>query len=196
VAKVLTPKGAATRQRIVEGAALLIRDRGPAETGLDDICVATATSKSQLFHYFPEGRMALLEAVAAHESEQVLVDQQPFLDDLGDWSSWMAWQTVVIAKYADQRDRCPLSALTAQLGRSSPATRTIVADLYRRWQDLLEEGVRALQALGEGRPGLDARAAACSVLVAVQGGVLMLQATDDLSHLEVGLRHALSQLRA
>jgi AcrR family transcriptional regulator len=196
VAKVLTPKGAATRQRIVEGTALLIREKGPPHTGLDDICAATATSKSQLFHYFPDGRIALFEAVAAHESEQVLVDQQPYLGNLSDWESWVAWQAVVIAKYAEQRDRCPLSALTAQLGRSNPATRAIVADLYRRWQSLLEVGVRALQARGEGRPEIDAEAAACSVLVAVQGGVLMLQATDDVSHLEVGLSHAVGQLRA
>jgi AcrR family transcriptional regulator len=191
----LTRKGAATRQRIIEGAALLIREHGPAETGLDDIRAATSTSKSQLFHYFPEGRAALFEAVAVHEAEQVIADQQPLLSNLGSWSSWAAWQRLIIAKYDEQRDRCPLGALTAQLGTSSRATRTIVTDLYDSWLRLLAQGVRALQASGEGRADVEPETAACSILVAIQGGVLMLQATDDLEYLRTGLRAAVDQLR-
>ncbi|HEX4658285.1 MAG TPA: helix-turn-helix domain-containing protein, partial [Streptosporangiaceae bacterium] len=58
--RVLTSKGAATMQRIVAGAAALIRDRGVANVSLDDIRAATSTSKSQLFHYFPDGKSDLL----------------------------------------------------------------------------------------------------------------------------------------
>ncbi|HEY6786687.1 MAG TPA: hypothetical protein VI365_05175 [Trebonia sp.] len=50
MARTLTPKGAATRGRIVEGAAAEIRESGVTAT-LDDILVRTGTSKSQLFHY-------------------------------------------------------------------------------------------------------------------------------------------------
>ncbi|HEX3750117.1 MAG TPA: TetR/AcrR family transcriptional regulator, partial [Streptosporangiaceae bacterium] len=60
----LTSKGTATRQRIVAGAAALVRDLGPANVSLDDIRAATSTSKSQLFHYFPDGKSDLLLAVA------------------------------------------------------------------------------------------------------------------------------------
>lgn len=78
----LTRKGAASRQRIIEGAAAEIRDRGVALTTLDDIRARTHTSKSQLFHYFPGGKEQLLLAVAEHEAEQVLADQQPHLGAL------------------------------------------------------------------------------------------------------------------
>ena len=60
----LTHKGAATRQRIIESAAEVIREAGVGDTTLDDIRMRTATSKSQLFHYFPDGRSHLLLAVA------------------------------------------------------------------------------------------------------------------------------------
>ena len=80
--RMLTSKGTATRQRIVEGAATLIRDQGAANVSLDDIRALTATSKSQLFHYFPDGKSDLLLAVARYEAEQVLDDQQPMLGDL------------------------------------------------------------------------------------------------------------------
>src|SRR3984957_17164447 len=56
----LTPKGAATRDRIIAGASAEIRENGVTAT-LDDIRVRTGTSKSQLFHYFPDGREQLLQ---------------------------------------------------------------------------------------------------------------------------------------
>ena len=42
----LTAKGAATRQRIIEGAAGVIREVGLGDTTLDDIRMLTATSKA------------------------------------------------------------------------------------------------------------------------------------------------------
>ncbi|MGW1506688.1 TetR/AcrR family transcriptional regulator [Streptomyces mirabilis] len=46
----LTPKGKATRSRIVAGAAVVLREKGVASVTLDDIMARTSTSKSQLFH--------------------------------------------------------------------------------------------------------------------------------------------------
>ena len=77
----LTAKGHATRQRIIEGAAAEIRDRGVAVATLDDIRARTQTSKSQLFHYSPDGKEQLLLAVAEHEAQMVLDDQQPHLGE-------------------------------------------------------------------------------------------------------------------
>ena len=73
----LTSKGLATRQRIIEGAAVYLRGDVPGEVTLDDIRALTGTSKGQIFHYFPGGKEELLLAVARHESERVLADQQP-----------------------------------------------------------------------------------------------------------------------
>ena len=67
----LTAKGAATRGRIVSGAADLIRSDG-IDVTLDDIRAHTRTSKSQIFHYFPGGREDLLLAVAQHEAHRVI----------------------------------------------------------------------------------------------------------------------------
>jgi AcrR family transcriptional regulator len=189
--RVLTSRGAATRQRIVEGAAALSRDRGPANVGLDDIREVTSTSKSQLFHYFPDGKAALLLAVAEYEAEQVLADQQPMLGDLTTWRKWQAWRRRVIEKYETQRQHCPLSALTAQLGLANPATRTVLTGMYDRWHGHLAVGVRALKDSGE----IDAGQAATAILTAVTGGATMLQATDRISYLEVALAEALDGLR-
>jgi AcrR family transcriptional regulator len=73
----ITAKGRATRQRIVEGAATHLRSADPGTLTLDDVRAITGTSKGQLFHYFPGGKEELLLAVARHEADRVLTDQQP-----------------------------------------------------------------------------------------------------------------------
>jgi AcrR family transcriptional regulator len=193
--RVLTARGAATRQRIVEAAAALIRELGVADTGLDDIGAATATSKSQMFHYFPGGKTDLLHAVAVHEAGQVIADQQPYLGDLTSWRKWQAWRRQVIQKYDAQRDRCPMTALTTHMGKATPATREIVSNLYDTWCQYLAAGVQALKDAGEIDPSIDVDATATAVLAAIQGGVLMMQATDDISYLETALGEALDAMR-
>ncbi|HEX3783799.1 MAG TPA: TetR/AcrR family transcriptional regulator [Pseudonocardiaceae bacterium] len=195
MARVLTSKGAATRQRIVEGAAVLIRQQGVPAVGLDDIRAATATSKSQLFHYFPDGKSDLLLAVARHEADLVLADQQPMLGDLTTWRKWQAWRKRVIENYDARRQGCPLSALTAQLRLVSPEAQEIITDLYDRWHGYLAAGVRALKSAGEIDASIDAEAAATSVLTAVTGGATLLQATNRIGYLEIALTEALDDLR-
>ncbi|WP_049565151.1 TetR/AcrR family transcriptional regulator [Streptomyces sp. SBT349] len=191
----LTARGAATRRRIVEGAAVLVRERGVANVSLDDVRAATSTSKSQLFHYFPDGKSDLLLAVAEYEADQVLEDQQPMLGELTTWGAWEAWRERVIEKYDAQRETCPLSALTAQLGRADPSTRRVISDLYERWHGHLAAGVRALRERGEIPREADPDQAATAVLTALAGGVAILQATGRLSYLEVALSEALAALR-
>jgi AcrR family transcriptional regulator len=193
--RALTPKGAATRQRIVEGAALLIREDGVPNVGLEDIRTATATSKSQLFHYFPAGKADLMLAVAVYEAEQVIAEQLPHLGDLTSWRKWQAWRRRVIQIYDARRQRCPLSALTAQLGTGDPATREVVVNLMDRWQGYLVAGVQALKDSGEADPGVDPLVAATSVLTAITGGAGMLQSTGRISYLEIALTDAIDGLR-
>jgi AcrR family transcriptional regulator len=189
--KGMTAKGRATRNRIIAAAALLIRENGAADTTLDDVRAATATSKSQLFHYFPEGRVDILAAVAEYEARQVLEAQQPFLDELSTWESWQRWQQVVLAHYAELGQKCPLGSLTAELGKSSPQARAIVSALYDEWEAALVQGVEAVTSDG----GDVARRRARSILAAVQGGIVMLQATGRTDYLDASLAAAIDPLR-
>ncbi|MGW0832060.1 TetR/AcrR family transcriptional regulator [Streptomyces prunicolor] len=187
----MTAKGLATRQRIVVAAALLIREKGAAETTLDDVRAATSTSKSQLFHYFPDGRIDMLVAVARYEADQVLEVQRPYLDELTTWESWQAWRKAVLRHYGELGRRCPLGSLTSELGKSSPEARTIVSDLFATWEAALLRGTGTL---------LSDRGAAVgcarSVLAAVQGGVVLLQMTDRVDYLEAALTSAIEPMRS
>ena len=183
----LTAKGAATRQRLVGGAALLMREQGVAETSLDQVLQATAASKSQLFHYFSDGRAGLLLAVTEYEAEQVLEAQRPEIDDLSTVESWKAWRDKVIDHYATLGQRCPLGALTTELGKSSLEASRVVSDLYDRWEGALLAGIQALVVAGLVAGDIPARDTARSILTAIQGGVVMLRGTGRLSYLETAL---------
>jgi AcrR family transcriptional regulator len=190
----LTPKGEATRQRIVVAAAAEIREFGVTAT-LDDIRARARASKSQLFHYFPDGREQLLLAVARYEADRVLADQQPELGDLSSSAAWLAWRDTVLARYREQGQQCPLNALVTQLGRMTPGAQAVVAELMSQWQARIAAGVARMQAAGEVAPELDPGRTAAAILAGIQGGVVMLMSTGDLMPLEAALDLGIEHLR-
>lgn len=192
----LTGKGLATRARIIEGAAAEVRTRGAAATTLDDIRASTGTSKSQLFHYFPQGRTELLLAVAKREADLVIADQQPHIGELTSWAAWHCWRDTVVRRYREQGRQCPLSTLLSQVGPDEPRGREIVVDLLARWQGLLAAGIRAMQARGEVAARVDADRSAAALLAGLQGGVVVMLATGSVAHLEIAIDSAIEQLRS
>ncbi len=194
--RALTPKGVATRRRIVEGAAVEIRERGVASTTLEDVMARTRTSKSQLFHYFPQGKDELLLAVAQFEADRVLADQQPQLGDLSSWAGWAQWRDVLVERYRAQGQTCPLAMVNSHLGRNTPGAQAVVAGLMHRWEDEIRAGIERMQAGGDVDPALDAGTAAAALLAGIQGGVALLLATGSTAHLEAALDVALAHLRS
>ncbi|MDA0184678.1 TetR/AcrR family transcriptional regulator [Solirubrobacter phytolaccae] len=177
-----TAKGAATRSRIVQTAADLVLERGVGGTSLDDIRAGTGTSKSQLFHYFPAGKAELVEAIAAFQSERVLEAQRPHLDELDSLESWERWRDAVLAHYGAQKHlACPISALTMEAGVDASAH-------MERWQASIEAGVRRMGVDDDGRTAL-------AIFAALQGGLLLMRASQSLEPLRAALDGALVILR-
>jgi AcrR family transcriptional regulator len=193
---VLTAKGAATRDRIVAAAAAEIRERGIAAVKLDDIGRRSRTGKSQLFHYFPDGKEQLLLAVAEREAEQVLEDQEPHLGQLTSWVAWRDWRDAVVEKYRRQGVNCPLGVLITEIGRHTPAAQGVTRQLLAQWQRRLELGIEEMQAAGEIRADVDAARASAALIVAIQGGVAILMSSGSATHLEYALDLCLDYLSA
>jgi AcrR family transcriptional regulator len=191
----LTSRGAATRRRILEGAAGEIRRQGVFAVTLDDVLAATSTSKSQLFHYFPGGKEELFLAVARHEADRVLAEQQPELGTLTSWAAWQGWRDKVVAHYRTQGLDCPLFVALSQAGHSTPAARAVVTELVRHWRTALARGVAHMRDAGLTREGVDPERAASALLAAIQGGVLLLMTTGSASHLEAALDEGIAGLR-
>ncbi|MCV7343929.1 TetR/AcrR family transcriptional regulator [Mycolicibacterium rhodesiae] len=192
----LTPKGRATRQRIIEGAAAEIRARGVALTTLEDVMARTRTSKSQLFHYFPGGKEQLLLAVAALESQMVLDDQQPHLGALTSWAAWHRWRDSVVDRYRKQGQNCPIAVLMSEIGRTTPGAEAVTAELIVAWSGAIAAGIRSMQEQGKVADSVNAERAAAALLAGIQGGVGIMLATGDLSYLEAALDQGIDWLRS
>ena len=190
----LTPKGQATKQRIVEGAAAHLRSTDPLGVTLDDIRATTGTSKGQLFHYFPDGKEELFLEVARFEADRVLADQQPYLGRLDSWTAWDQWCKAVVARYREQGRECPLAALMAQVG-STPGASEVSTTLLRHWQGHVERGILAMQAQGQVSERVDARRMAGAFITGIQGGVSTLRVTGRTEHLESMLEILVEHLR-
>jgi AcrR family transcriptional regulator len=193
----LTPKGAATRARIVEAAADHILAHGVGGTSLDDIRAGTATSKSQLFHYFPGGKTDLVAAIASFQSERVLDAQRPFLDTLDTWEAWEGWREAVIAHYGSQAHwGCPIGALASELIGSVPALSAEIEAYMDRWLGYLQAGVTRMRAAGLLRAEAVPETLALSIFAALHGGLLLTQTMQSIEPLEAALEGAMTALHA
>jgi AcrR family transcriptional regulator len=193
----LTQKGAATRERIVRGAADLVLARGAQGTSLDDIRAATATSKSQLFHYFPGGKSELIGAIGALQTKRVLDAQRPYLDELDTWESWEDWRDAVLAHYGSQAHwGCPIGALTAELIHAEPARAREVVAHMDRWRGYLEAGLDRMSKAGQLRADVDPRELALAVFAALHGGLALSAMMESIEPLRAALDGALATLHA
>ncbi|CAN5589701.1 TetR/AcrR family transcriptional regulator [soil metagenome] len=191
----LTKKGLATRQRIIEGAAAEIRAHGVPVFTLDALMARTSTSKSQLFHYFPNGKEQLLLAVAEREAMLVLSDQQPYLGELTSWAAWQRRRDVVVDRYRRQGQNCPLSLLMSEIGRTTAGAQAVSTALMRQWHGEIATGIREMKRQQKIAEQVDADAAARALLAGIQGGVSVLLATGELSYLEDALDVGIAALR-
>jgi AcrR family transcriptional regulator len=193
----LTPKGAATRARIVATSADMVLARGIRGTSLDDIRAGTATSKSQLFHYFPGGKAELVGAIAMFQGERVLDAQRPFLDSLDSWDAWESWRRAVLDHYGSQRHwGCPISALAREVLGNDPERAGELAAYMDRWRRYLQAGVARMRSAGILRPEAEPEKLALSIFAALQGGLLLTQTMHSLEPLDAALDGALTTLRA
>jgi AcrR family transcriptional regulator len=193
----LTPRGEATRSRIVESAADLVLAGGIGGTSLDDIRAGTSTSKSQLFHYFPGGKSELVGAIAVFQAGRVHAAQEPYLSRLADWDDWQAWRDAVVAHYGSQPHwGCPIGALFNELHGNDPERAAEVAAHMEEWRGYLEAGVERLRAAGEISADADPRALSTAVFASLQGGLLLTASAESIEPLEAALDGALTMLRA
>jgi AcrR family transcriptional regulator len=191
----LTPKGAATRGRIVVRAADLVWARGVGATSLDDIRAATATSKSQLFHYFPEGKSELISAIVTFQGERMLDAQRPYLDSLDSWDAWEGWRHAVLAHYGSQTHwGCPISALARELIGLDEERAKESKNYMDRWRGYLYDGLLRMREAGALKPFASPDSLSLSTFASLHGGLLLTQTMQSIRPLESALDGALELL--
>ena len=193
----LTPKGQATRARIVAAAADLIYERGVANTTTDDVRAAAEVSTSQIYHYFQD-KDALVQAVIAHQSQAVLDSQEPWLGRLDSLDALRAWRDLLVDQQRRRHSRggCPIGSMASELAETNEPARTALTVEFERWEEPIRTGLRAMHQRGDLRPEADPDQLALATLAAIQGGLLLTQMRRETAPLEAALDSVLTLIQA
>jgi len=191
----LTPKGSATRRRIVDAASAVVLDRGAAALTLRDVQLGTGVSGSQLTHYF-ESRSDLLRAAAESVAEQVAAAHEAGLAPVHTIAGLQRWtrQVVRLQQERGSSGPCPVGTLVAEHGRHDPQALPVLGAGLLRWHRALRGTVERLQEAGEVERTADPGRLATQLLSAVQGGLVLSAAWGDTTPLRDALDGAVAAL--
>src|SRR4051812_4822969 len=193
----LTARGSATRERILQAAADLMRANGVAATTLDEVRVASGTSKSQLYRHFPD-KEALVQAVIAFRGRELLHAQEQQLQRLSTLRGLERWRDAMVQRNAVVHGAygCVLGSLASELADQDEDARSVLAAHFKTWESLLAAGLERMRASGVLRPEADAERLATGLMAALQGGYLLAQTARDVRPMEIALDMALAHVKA
>lgn len=192
----LTARGAATKTRILRAAADLMYARGVAATTLEDVRVASGTSKSQLYRYYPDKDL-LVHDVIALQADQVLERQRHQLQRLHSLRGLERWRDTIVEGSALRGGpyRCPLGTLASEVADRNEDQRSALADHFATWRSLLAAGLTRMRTSGALSPEADPDALATGLIAALQGGYLLAQVARDVTPMKTALDMAIDSVR-
>ncbi|MEE6163420.1 MULTISPECIES: TetR/AcrR family transcriptional regulator [unclassified Mycolicibacterium] len=187
----LTPKGHATRERIVATAADLMHDNGVAATSLGDVQKAAGVGVSQVYHYFGD-KDALIRAVVAHRIQGLLST----LGGLDTMEGLRAWRDLLVDTLGQRNCQggCPIGSLAGELAESFPQCRTDLAGGFDLWEAAIRAGLQAMCDRGDLRRKANPDRLATALLAAAEGGMLLAQVRRDPTPLATALDEVLDRI--
>lgn len=193
----LTPRGAATRRRILEAASELMYVKGVSATTLDDVRAASVTSKSQLYNHFPD-KEHLVRAVVLLRAEEIMEREHAALQRLASFNGLVRWKDALVQRNALQGGAygCILGSIAGEVSDHDEVARTALAETFDEWEKLIEAGLRRMQDAKTLDAQADTRKLAIGLIAALQGGYLLAQAAHDVAPMEIALDLALDHVRA
>lgn len=178
VPAVPTPDGRRrdTRARLVRAGVSLFRRKGPAGTGLAEVCARAGTTKGVLAHHLPGGKAELVAAAVEQNAAEVDALLARLLDERGPVAEALR---TFFDGYADLLDAdpdlgCPVAAAVVDGPAVGARAQEAAATAFSGWTGRLASALEA-----EGRPSAAARHAATTVVAAMEGAILLARAQRD-----------------
>lgn len=126
----------ATRDRIVEAMAQLMRYQGYGATSVKQVVDRSRVTTGSLYHFFPEGKRqvaaAALQATAASFIALVPLLMDPH-DDLGDAVRAFFGAAAEDMERAGWATMCPVGTVAAETADVEPELRAVCADIVSSW---------------------------------------------------------------
>lgn len=189
-----TPKGEATRARILERTAALIYRHGVHATNQEQVRRAAGVSGSQLNHYFPT-KEDLVLGVIQWQADRVLSfhrgEQFSGFADLAGFRKWIDFYTGEDRPYG-----CSLGSLASEIIKTDLDVRRELADAFSQWHEIFRGGLTRLKRQGSLTDTADPDRLATLLLAAFQGGMMLAQVSREITPLREALTTALDYVES
>jgi TetR/AcrR family transcriptional repressor of nem operon len=179
------------RERILDCALRVIREKGYAATTVDDLCAAAEVTKGAFFHHFASKEQLAVEA-AEHWSTLTgaLFDAAPYHAARTARERVLGYvdfrRAILQGRVADYT--CLVGTMVQEVHASSPAIRDACARSITGHAATLEADIAA--ALAEsGATGVDAHGLALHTQAVLQGAFMLAKATQDAADAAESIDH-------
>jgi AcrR family transcriptional regulator len=168
------------RQRMIESAALLTRERGVEATSFSDVLAHSGAPRGSIYHHFPDGKAQLIEEATRYAGDFIAAGLASSLtqqDPVAALRRFIAtWRRVL--RESDFGAGCPVLAATLE-GERTPGARDAAGAAFSRWEDLL---AAAFEEQGVTRER--AHSLATLSIAAIEGAIVLARAERSLTPLE------------
>ncbi|GAA3474481.1 TetR/AcrR family transcriptional regulator [Nonomuraea roseola] len=168
------------RERMVFGAAQLIRRDGVTATGMRDVAAHAQAPRGSLQHYFPGGKEQLVNEAVAWAGAYAGKRVARFLGELSEPSPSGLFAAMV-RQWTDEFEKagfvagCPVAAATVDCADSSDSVRAAAAAAFAHWSSAVAQALE-----GMGVPGPRAGSLATLMISSLEGAILMARTERDV----------------
>lgn len=170
-----------TKQRMLDSAVLLLRERGAAGVTVDAVLAHSGAPRGSVYHHFPGGRNEMVLGALRQAGDYItaMVNESAAQGDVRQ----MMERLVVFWKRAltktGYRAGCPVAAMALDSRDLVPDAGDVVREIFTGWQISLS---KALTDNGFAAPR--AQRLATLVVSAIEGAVILCRAHRDLGPLD------------
>jgi AcrR family transcriptional regulator len=135
----MSPRRSDSRERMLRGAAELLREYGAGATSIDRVLARTGAPRGSVYHHFPGGRAQLVEEAVNRSGDHMTrrIDAAMEADDpVAAVDSFVAlWRERLTE--SGYRVGCPVAAVAAETNDEAPQLARSAAAVFARWQQAL-----------------------------------------------------------
>jgi AcrR family transcriptional regulator len=180
MAVIVKPMSTDARQRMIETAALVMRERGVEATSFSEVITRSGAPRGSIYHHFPDGKAQLIEEATRYAGEftasglvAALAEDDPVAAIRAFSAMWGR-----ILRRSDFGAGCPVVAASLE-GERMAGARGAAAAAFEHWETLLTDGLARHIASRE-----QARALATLVIASIEGAVVVARAVRSTGPLE------------
>jgi AcrR family transcriptional regulator len=168
------------RERMIDSAATLFRERGVSGTSFSDVLEHSGAPRGSLYHWFPGGKAQLAEEATRYAGGLIAAGLASALEEKDPVGAVRAFARLYrdLLRGSDFAAGCPIVSASLE-GDRSPGARDAAGAAFATWQDLLADAF-ARRGVARDR----AASLATLAIAAIEGAIVLARAQRSVTPLE------------